>query len=81
MIGLEKELPPNHDMMLRTPEDYSVGVELHEATLAALKRGDPAEIEDEMYRHLGHFESIVADVLERRPNRKMPAFLLAGAYS
>ena len=79
MIGLEKELAPIHDMMLRTPEDYSAGIELHIATLAALKRGDPAEIEEEMYRHLGHFESIVADVLERTPHRKIPAFLLAGA--
>jgi GntR family transcriptional repressor for pyruvate dehydrogenase complex len=78
MIGLERELGPIHDMMLRTPEDYSAGIELHEATLAALKRGDPAEIEEEMYRHLGHFESIVADVLERTPHRKIPAFLLAG---
>jgi GntR family transcriptional regulator, transcriptional repressor for pyruvate dehydrogenase complex len=80
MIGLEKELAPIHDMMLRTPEDYSAGIELHTATLAALKRGDPAEIEEEMYRHLGHFEAIVADVLERTPHRKTPAFLLAGAH-
>ncbi len=35
MKGLEKELAPVHDMMLRTPEDYECGVELHEATLAA----------------------------------------------
>ena len=78
MIGLERELAPIHDMMLRTPEDYRAGIELHEATLAALKRGDPAEIEEEMYRHLGHFEGIVSDVLARTPHRKIPAFLLAG---
>ncbi len=65
MLGLETELAPIHDMMLRTPEDYAAGIELHTATLAALKRGDPAEIENEMYRHLGHFEGIVADVLQR----------------
>lgn len=78
MLSLETELAPIHDMMLRTPEDYSAGIELHTATLAALKRGDPAEIEAEMYRHLGHFESIVIDVLQRTPHRRMPAFLLAG---
>jgi GntR family transcriptional repressor for pyruvate dehydrogenase complex len=79
MLALEKELAPIHDMMLRTPEDYAAGIELHTATLAALKKGDPAEIEEEMYRHLGHFEAIVADVLQRTPHRKTPAFLLAGA--
>lgn len=79
MLALEKELAPIHDMMLRTPEDYDAGIELHAATLAALKRGDPAEIEQEMYRHLGHFEGIVADVLQRAPHRRTPAFLLAGS--
>jgi len=79
MLGLETELAPIHDMMLRTPEDYAAGIELHTATLAALKRGDPAEIENEMYRHLGHFEGIVADVLRRTPHRRTPPFLLAGA--
>ena len=38
MLGLEQELAPIHDMMLRTPEDYAAGIELHTATLAALKR-------------------------------------------
>jgi len=80
MLGLETELAPIHDMMLRTPEDYAAGIELHTATLSALKRGDPAEIENEMYRHLGHFEAIVADVLQRTPHRQTPPFLLAGAH-
>jgi GntR family transcriptional repressor for pyruvate dehydrogenase complex len=79
MLGLEQRLAPIHDMMLRTPEDYAAGIELHTATLAALKKGDPVEIEQEMYRHLGHFEAIVADVLQRAPHRQTPAFLLAGA--
>jgi GntR family transcriptional regulator, transcriptional repressor for pyruvate dehydrogenase complex len=78
MLGLERELAPIHDMMLRTPEDYTAGIDLHKATLAALKRGDPVEIEEEMYRHLGHFEGIVTDVLQRTPHRQTPAFLLAG---
>ena len=78
MLGLEQELAPIHDMMLRTPEDYAAGIERHTTTLAALKRGDPEEIEEEMYRHLGHFEGIVVDVLQRTPHRQMPAFLLAG---
>ena len=52
----------------------------HTATLAALKRGDPMEIEEEMYRHLGYFEGIVVDVQRRTPHREMPAFLLAGTH-
>ncbi len=78
MIGLEKELAPIHDMMLRTPEDYAAGIELHTATLAALRRGDPLEIEQEMYRHLGHFEAIVADVLQSGAQRQKPDFLVTG---
>ncbi len=78
MVGLERELAPVHDMMLRTPDDYAAGIELHTATLAALRRGDPAEIEQEMYRHLGHFEAIVSDVLTSRTPRPKPSFLLAG---
>src|SRR5262249_45825344 len=45
MLGLEKELSPIHDMMLRTPEDYAAGIELHTATWAALKRWRPVATE------------------------------------
>jgi hypothetical protein len=43
-------------MLRTTPEGYAAGIELHTTTFAALKRGAPREIEEEMYRHLGHFE-------------------------
>lgn len=78
LIGLFDELGAVHDMMLRTPDDYAAGVELHQSTLAALKRGEPQEIEREMSRHLRHLESIVEDVLQRRPHRQVPEFLLYG---
>jgi DNA-binding FadR family transcriptional regulator len=77
LIGLFDELDVVHDMMLRTPEDYASGVELHEATLAALKRGDPSEIEREMSRHLRHFEAIVEDVLQQSQIRQLPSFLVS----
>ncbi|GAA3687976.1 FadR/GntR family transcriptional regulator [Streptomyces iranensis] len=76
MKGLETEIAPIHELMLRTPEDYEAGVELHEATLAAMMRGDPEEIEREMVRHLTHFEMIVEDSLQRTPRRRLPSFLM-----
>jgi DNA-binding GntR family transcriptional regulator len=76
MKSLAKELVPIHDLMLRTPEDYSAGIELHERTLHSLKSGKPADIEREMMHHLGHFETIVADVFQQSPHRQVPAFLL-----
>ncbi|MFJ6456125.1 FadR/GntR family transcriptional regulator [Paenarthrobacter sp. NPDC091669] len=76
MKNLARELSPIHDMMLRTPDDYEAGIELHERTLRALKRGDPKEIEREMIHHLEHFEGIVSDVLQRTPHRRIPEFML-----
>ncbi|MFE7035391.1 FadR/GntR family transcriptional regulator [Streptomyces sp. NPDC057621] len=75
LIGLMRKLEAVHDMMLRTPEDYTDGLDLHEETLAALKRGEPEEIEDVMIRHLGHFETIIEDVYGRRAVRQTPDFL------
>lgn len=75
MKGLEAEIAPIHDLMLRTPEDYEAGIELHQATLDAIRRGDPDEIEWEMLRHLGRFEGIVEDALQRTAQRKLPSFL------
>lgn len=75
MKRLETEIASVHEMMLRTPEDYEAGIELHEATLEALRHGDPEEIEAEMMRHLAHFEGIVEDSLQRSSHRKLPRFL------
>ncbi|MFE2887344.1 FadR/GntR family transcriptional regulator [Streptomyces graminifolii] len=76
LVGLMRRLEAVHDMMLRTPDDYAVGVDLHEETLAALKRGEPDQIEDIMLRHLGHFETIIEDVYGRRTVRQTPDFLI-----
>jgi DNA-binding FadR family transcriptional regulator len=75
LINLFDELAVVHDMMLRTPEDYAAGVELHESTLAAIRKGDLDLIDREMSRHLGHFEAIVEDVLQQSPHRQLPTFL------
>jgi GntR family transcriptional repressor for pyruvate dehydrogenase complex len=65
--------------MLRTTEDYAARIKLHTTTLAALKRGAPVQIEEEMYRHLGHFEGS-SSTRCNAPHRQMPAFLLAGTH-
>ena len=75
MIDLHDQLGVVHDMMLRTPVDYDMGVELHERTLEMLMRGEPDEIEAEYLRHIGHFESIVEDVLGRKSVRTLPSFI------
>ena len=75
MSSLYAEFGPVFDLMLRIHSDYETGVRLHRDTLAALRRGDPAEIETVMYEHLGHFEQILADVTGRTITRRVPAFL------
>ncbi|WP_020132955.1 FadR/GntR family transcriptional regulator [Streptomyces sp. 303MFCol5.2] len=79
LINLMRRLEAVHDMMLRTPDDYAVGVTLHEETLAALQHGEPEQIESVMLRHLGHFESIIEDVYGRRVVRQPPDFLTRAA--
>jgi GntR family transcriptional regulator, transcriptional repressor for pyruvate dehydrogenase complex len=78
MVGLVHDLAVVHDMILRTPADYASGIHLHVRTLEVIRRGDPLEIEEEMGRHLGHFEGIVEDVLGRKSVRASPSFLTAG---
>jgi hypothetical protein len=65
-------------MMLRTPDDYAMGIELRESgAWRAQKRGDPAELEEHMYRLRS------ARIHRRRCtqapfNARIPAVLLAG---
>ena len=75
MSGLYTEFGPVFDLMLRTHSDYEAGIRLHRQTLAALRRGDPVQVEAVMIEHLGHFEQIFADVTGRAITRRMPSFL------
>ncbi len=52
MIGATVNCLRIDGTMLRTPDDYAMGIELPEAARGAPTRGDPAEIEEEKYRHL-----------------------------
>lgn len=75
MVGLSRDLGTMHDLMLRTPADYAAGIELHQQTLSALRKGDPDTIEAVMLHHLGHFEQIVEEVYGRSAARQTPDFL------
>lgn len=75
MKQLMHDLTPVQDFMLRTPDDYTMGIELHRRTLAAIKAGDPEVVEQEMLAHLGHFEQIVESVFEQSSRRAVPGFL------
>lgn len=58
-------------------EPLSVRVDLHEATLAAIMRGDPEEIEDVMDDHFAHLERLCEATYGRARLRKIPSFLIA----
>jgi GntR family transcriptional regulator, transcriptional repressor for pyruvate dehydrogenase complex len=70
-----RHLEAGFDMTIRTPDDTAISIQLHERTLAALRRGNSAEIEAVMDEHLAYLEGICESVLGRRRIRTMPDFL------
>jgi GntR family transcriptional repressor for pyruvate dehydrogenase complex len=74
-----RELAIAFDMTVRTPSDTGLSIELHERTLTALTRGDPAEIDEVMDEHLAYLEDICESVLGRRRVREEPDFLKSRA--
>lgn len=63
------------DMALRTALDRESAIGIHERTLAAVMRGDPAEVDEAMDEHMSHLEQIAEDAFGRRRIREIPAFL------
>ena len=57
-------------------EPLSVRIDLHEATLAAVIRGDPDEIEDVMDDHFAHLERLCEITYGRARIRRIPSFLV-----
>jgi GntR family transcriptional regulator, transcriptional repressor for pyruvate dehydrogenase complex len=57
-------------------EPISVRLDLHDATLAAIMRGDPDEIEDVMDDHFAHLERLCEITYGRARIRRVPAFLI-----
>jgi len=63
------------DMSMRTGTDKDNAIAIHERTLAALIRGDMAEVDVAMDEHMSYLENICEDVFGRRRVREVPAFL------
>ena len=75
MVSIFHELAVERDSMMRTAGDQAAALELHGATLRALKSGDPERAGREMHRHLEHFELLMEDVFERGMTNRVPEFL------
>jgi GntR family transcriptional repressor for pyruvate dehydrogenase complex len=73
LVAVFRQLAVERDSMLRTAADIGAGAELHRATLQALRRGGPEEVEAEMHRHLAHFELLIEDVVGRGITARLPA--------
>lgn len=67
------ELEAVLDMAMRTDEDTARSLAVHERTLAALRGGDPAEIDAAMDEHLGLMEAIYAESTGRPFRPAAPA--------
>lgn len=75
LIALFDQLESVLDMVLRTEIDHESAIGIHERTLAAVMRGDPAEVERAMDEHMSHLEQIAEDAFGRKRIREVPSFL------
>ena len=69
------QLETSFDMAMRTEDDHSTAVAIHERTLAAVMRGDPDEVEAAMNEHMSYLEQIAEDTFGRKRIRQVPSFL------
>jgi GntR family transcriptional repressor for pyruvate dehydrogenase complex len=79
LVGLFRRIDVALDMASRTMPDKLHAVDIQERTLAALKRAEPAEIEEIMDEHLAVLEAICEDVFERKAFRDLPPHLRGAA--
>jgi DNA-binding FadR family transcriptional regulator len=67
------------DMAIREPYEPDHAIGIHERTLAAIKSGDPEQIDRAMDEHLSFLEKIWEEESGRARLRKVPDFLLPHA--
>lgn len=58
MQMLQRDLELVRDMAVRDPFDHAWTITIHEATLKAIRRGDPRMIDEVMDEHLSHLERV-----------------------
>ncbi|MGI8571468.1 MAG: FadR/GntR family transcriptional regulator [Solirubrobacteraceae bacterium] len=64
------------DMAMRTEDDQQRAIVLNRATLEAIGRGRPEEIDAVMDQHMAYLEHIVEDTFGRSRIRPVPSFLV-----
>jgi GntR family transcriptional regulator, transcriptional repressor for pyruvate dehydrogenase complex len=79
LTGLFEGLAVAFDRLQRTESDREHAIDLHTQTLAALRRGDPDQIDAVMDWHLSYLEQICEDAFQHRRIREIPSFLRSGA--
>jgi GntR family transcriptional repressor for pyruvate dehydrogenase complex len=72
LVSLFRRIDIALDMASRTMPDKLHAIEIHEQTLAALKRANPDAIAEVMDRHLAVLETICEDVFGRKAFRDLP---------
>lgn len=75
LIQLFDQLESVFDMVLRTQVDHELAIGIHDRTLEAVMRGDPAEVERAMDEHMTYLEQIAEDAFGRKRIRQVPSFL------
>ena len=81
MIDMSSELNAVRRLVSHIPVDHASRVELHEATMAAIRAGNPTGIETEMGRHLDHFQEALESFFRQRAQRPLPGFLTSESES
>jgi DNA-binding FadR family transcriptional regulator len=81
LTGVFEGLALAFDRLLRTDSDRAHAIDLHTKTLAALRRGEPEQIDAVMDWHLSYLEQICEDAFQHRRIREIPSFLRSGADS
>jgi DNA-binding FadR family transcriptional regulator len=79
LVSLFRRIDIALDMASRTMPDKLYAIDIHEQTLAALKRADPDAIAEVMDRHLAVLETICEDVFGRKAFRDLPPRLRGAA--
>jgi GntR family transcriptional repressor for pyruvate dehydrogenase complex len=79
LVTLFRRIDVALDMASRTAADKLHAVEVHERTLAALKRADAEALDEVMDAHMAVLETICEDVFGRKAMRDLPPHLRGAA--
>ena len=72
---LQRDLRISRDMSMRESFEPDQSLDVHKRTLAAIVRGDEAEIDAVMDEHLGLLETLFTSIGGRLRTRRPPSFL------